>query len=171
MHLCETFRFAEYASAHLRLRGKFRELKSQVGNLKMRIETMSLNDPISDMLTRIRNATMAGHLSVQVPSSKMKVAICQVLKKEGYIKDFKVEEGPSYPLLTVELKYTKDRKSVIQGLRRVSKPSLRKYSGYRELKPVRSGFGIQIMSTPKGVMTGREAKRLKLGGEIICEVW
>lgn len=132
---------------------------------------MSMSDPIGDMLTRIRNATRAGHLSVSVPSSKLKVEICRVLKKEGFIDDYRVEGDPIKPELVIQLRYTKDRRSVIQGVRRVSRPSIRKYAGYRDIKPVRSGFGIQIVSTPQGIMTGREAKRMKVGGEIICEVW
>lgn len=132
---------------------------------------MSMSDTIGDMLTRIRNATRAGHLSVSVPSSKLKVEICRVLKKEGFIDDYRVEGDPVKPELVIHLRYTKDRRSVIQGVRRVSRPSIRKYAGYRDIKPVRSGFGIQIVSTPQGIMTGREAKRMKIGGEIICEVW
>lgn len=132
---------------------------------------MSMSDTIGDMLTRIRNATRAGHLSVSVPSSKLKVEICRVLKKEGFIDDYRVEGDPVKPELVIHLRYTKDRRSVIQGVRRVSRPSIRKYAGYRDIKPVRSGFGIQIVSTPQGIMTGREAKRMKVGGEIICEVW
>lgn len=132
---------------------------------------MSMNDPISDMLTRIRNATRAGHLTVEVPASKLKEEICRVLKSEGFIADYQIESDGVKGKLTIQLKYTKDRRPVIQGIRRVSRPSIRRYSGYRELKPVRSGFGIQIMSTSKGVMTGREAKKQKVGGEVICEVW
>ncbi len=132
---------------------------------------MSMNDPISDMLTRIRNATRAGHLTVEVPASKVKEEICKVLKKEGFITDYQIDTEGKFPKLIVHLRYTKDRSSVIQGIRRCSRPSIRRYAGYRDLKPVRSGFGIQIVSTPKGIITGREAKKLKVGGEIICEVW
>jgi len=132
---------------------------------------MSMNDPISDMLTRIRNAAQAGHVTVEIPASKIKEEICKVLKKEGFIAGYQLDKDSKVPQLKIQLNYTKDRRSVIQGIRRVSRPSIRRYSGYRDLKPVRSGFGMQIMSTPKGIMTGREAKKQKLGGEIICEVW
>jgi len=132
---------------------------------------MSMNDPISDMLTHIRNATRAGHLSVQVSASKMKEEICRVLKKEGFIADYRLDAESNIAKLIIQLNYTKDRRPVIQGIQRVSRPSIRRYSGYRGLKPVRSGFGIQIMSTPSGIMTGRDAKKQKVGGEIICEVW
>lgn len=130
-----------------------------------------MNDPISDMLTRIRNAAQAGHVTVEVPASKIKEEICKVLKGEGFIADYQLDKESKVPQLKIRLNYTKDRRSVIQGIRRVSRPSIRRYSGYRDLKPVRSGFGIQIMSTPKGIITGRDAKKQKLGGEIICEVW
>jgi len=130
-----------------------------------------MNDPISDMLTRIRNATRAGHLTVEIPASTIKEEICKVLMKEGFIVDYKLDTEGTLPMITIRLNYTKDRRSVIQGIRRVSRPSVRRYAGYRDLKPVRSGFGIQVISTPKGIMTGREAKKHKLGGEIICEVW
>ncbi|HOK10179.1 MAG TPA: 30S ribosomal protein S8 [Candidatus Hydrogenedens sp.] len=132
---------------------------------------MSMNDPISDMFTRIRNAIQAGHMSVTIPASRVKIEICRVLKKEGFIGDYQLESEDNKPQLRIQLKYTKDRRSVIQGIRRVSRPSIRSYAGYRSLKPVRSGFGIQIVSTPLGVMTGRDAKKQKVGGEIICEVW
>ncbi len=130
-----------------------------------------MNDPISDMFTRIRNAIQAGHMSVTIPASRVKIEICRVLKKEGFIGDYQLESEDNKPQLRIQLKYTKDRRSVIQGIRRVSRPSIRSYAGYRSLKPVRSGFGIQIVSTPLGVMTGRDAKKQKVGGEIICEVW
>ncbi len=134
-----------------------------------------MTDPIADMLTRIRNALMAGHESVEMPSSKMKVAIAKILKDEGYIEDFKVVPLKPQPRLVIKLKYVgktlKERRPVITGLKRVSKPGRRIYTHAREIPWVRSGMGIAILSTPKGVITGQQARRLNVGGEIICYVW
>ncbi len=134
-----------------------------------------MTDPIADMLTRIRNALMAGHESVEMPSSKMKVAIAKILKDEGYIEDFKVVPLKPQPRLVIKLKYIgktlKERRPVITGLERVSKPGRRIYTHAREIPWVRSGMGIAILSTPKGVITGQQARRLNVGGEIICYVW
>ncbi len=137
---------------------------------------MSMSDPIADMLTRIRNANLAGHTSVSMPSSKMKVAIAGILKDEGYVEDYFVtqEEGAPQASLQVKLKYLgerRTRRSVLTGLERVSKPGRRIYAGKREIPWVLSGMGISIVSTPKGVMTDRRARRLGVGGEIICKVW
>ncbi len=137
---------------------------------------MSMSDPIADMLTRVRNANMAGHMSTSLPSSKIKVAIATILKEEGYIEDFFVtqEEGKPQPVLQVKLKYIgerRNRSSVLTGLERVSKPGRRIYAGKREIPWVLSGMGISIVSTPKGVMSDRRARRLGVGGEIICKVW
>ncbi len=134
-----------------------------------------MTDPIADMLTRIRNALMAGHESVEMPSSKMKVAIAKILKDEGYIEGFKVVPLKPQPQLVIRLKYVgktlKERRPVITGLKRVSKPGRRIYTRAREIPWVRSGMGIAILSTPKGVITGQQARRLNVGGEIICYVW
>ena len=132
---------------------------------------MSVNDPIADMLTRIRNACMARHVTVQIPSSKMKVAIAQILKREGFIRDFEVQEGKPADTIVITLKYTNDRRPVITGLKRVSKPGLRIYSGRADIPRVRGGLGLSILSTPKGVMAGHEAWQEHVGGEVLCYVW
>jgi small subunit ribosomal protein S8 len=134
---------------------------------------MNVSDPIADMLTRIRNATSARHDSVIIPASKIKVAIAKVLKEEGFIKDFAVvaEEGRPQPNLKVELSYGGRRQPVLNGLQRVSKPGLRVYVQRREIPRVYGGLGIAIISTPKGVMSGQEARRHELGGEVLCYVW
>ncbi|GAB4168845.1 MAG: 30S ribosomal protein S8 [Roseiflexaceae bacterium] len=132
---------------------------------------MSVNDPIGDMLTRIRNACMARHATVSMPSSKMKVAIATILKKEGFIQDFKVEAGKPCDTIVLMLKYTPNRQPVITGLKRVSKPGLRIYTGYAEIPRVRGGMGLSILSTPKGVLAGHEAWQQHVGGEVLCYVW
>ena len=134
---------------------------------------MSMSDPIADMLTRIRNAAAARHDSVLMPASKMKVAIAGVLKEEGFIKDFSVaaEEGKAQPNLKVDLSYGGRKTPVLNGLQRVSKPGLRVYVQRREIPRVYGGLGIAILSTPKGVMSGQEARRNEVGGELICYVW
>lgn len=134
---------------------------------------MSVSDPIADMLTRIRNAAAARHDSVLMPASKIKVAIAGVLKDEGFIKDFSVaaEEGKVQPNLKVDLSYGGRKTPVLNGLQRVSKPGLRVYVQRREIPRVYGGLGIAILSTPKGVMSGQEARRNEVGGELICYVW
>lgn len=136
---------------------------------------MTTSDPIADMLARIRNAVMAKKAVVAMPSSKIKVAIAKVLKDEGYITDYRVvDEGPSRRRLELKLKYVGDAKhqrAVITNLKRVSKPGRRVYTSVREIPWVRSGMGIAVLSTPKGVITGQQARRLNVGGEIICYVW
>ena len=132
---------------------------------------MSMSDPIADMLTRIRNGLQAGKVTVDVPNSTLKAAICKVLKEQGYIEDFQIADTPAPGTLRISLKYVSDRTPVAQGLKRVSKPSLRVYVGHNEIKQVRSGLGVSIISTSKGVMTGKRARQEKLGGEILCEVW
>lgn len=132
---------------------------------------MAINDPVSDLLTRIRNANRAGQTTVDMPSSKLKVEICRVLKEEGFIKAYAVDEDAFPKRLRVTLKYAGDRTPVLQGLRRVSKPSLKVYKKTDEVRPVRSGLGIAILSTSRGVMTGKRARHEKVGGEVICEVW
>ena len=132
---------------------------------------MSMSDPIADLLTRMRNAVQARQATVDVPASNLKVEICRVLKEEGYISDFTVVDQPAPGSIRIHLKYARDRKSVLQGLRRVSKPSLRQYAASNEIKPVRSGLGISILTTSQGVMTGKKARDAKVGGEVLCEVW
>lgn len=130
---------------------------------------MSMQDPISDMLTRIRNGLSAAKVRVAMPSSKLKVAVCQVLKDEGYINDFNVDEGNGKPELTVLLKYF-EGKPVIATLRRVSRPGLRTYTGKDDLPQVLGGLGVAIVSTSQGVMTDRAARKAGHGGEILCYV-
>ena len=129
-------------------------------------------DPIADFLTRLRNAAAAKHQRVDVPVSKLKTEIARILKEEGYISTYKlVDENKTRKLLRVFLKYTPDRRSVISGLRRISKPGARAYRGAEEIRPVVGGLGISILTTPRGVMSGRTARKNKIGGEILCEVW
>lgn len=132
---------------------------------------MSVNDPIADMLTRIRNACMARHTTVPVPSSKMKLAIADILKREGFIRDYEVQTGKPFNTILITLKYTPDRRPVITGLKRVSKPGLRIYTGRADIPRVRGGLGLSILSTPKGVMAGHEAWQQHVGGEVLCYVW
>jgi len=137
---------------------------------------MPVSDPISDMLTRIRNSVMAGHASVSMPSSKMKLAIAKILKEEGFIEDFEEVEGEKKPqrVLRMSMKYVgvrRERRPVITGLERVSRPGCRVYVGKRAIPWVRSGIGVAIVSTPKGVMTGVRARNLGVGGEVLCKVW
>jgi small subunit ribosomal protein S8 len=135
---------------------------------------MSMSDPIADMLTRIRNAQMRLHPSVSMPSSKVKRELAQVLKDEGYVEDFKVLPEEPQPVLNITLKYVGDRRtrrSVITGLERVSRPGRRVSVGKKEIPWVLSGMGTAIMTTPKGIMTGQKARRLGIGGEVICKVW
>jgi len=130
---------------------------------------MSMSDPIADMLTRIRNAQMVEKVSVAMPSSKVKVAIAQVLKDEGYIDDFAVKAEGAKSELNIELKYYAGR-PVIERLERVSKPGLRVYRGRNDIPQVMNGLGVAIVSTPKGVMTDRKARATGVGGEVICYV-
>ena len=128
-----------------------------------------MQDPISDMLTRIRNAAMSSQKSVVMPSSKMKAAIAKVLLEEGYIAGYHVE-GDVKKTLTVDMKYYM-RRPVIEGIERVSKPSCRLYCGSKEIPRVKDGLGIAILSSPKGIISGKEAKAQNVGGEILCYVW
>jgi len=137
---------------------------------------MSVNDPISDLLTRIRNGVLAGHTLVAMPSSKLKASIAGILKEEGFIESFEVveDQSPTFKVLRVHLKYIGDRRqrrSVISGLERVSSPGRRIYAKRSEIPWVLSGLGIAILSTPKGVMSGQRARQLGVGGEILCKVW
>jgi small subunit ribosomal protein S8 len=132
---------------------------------------MLVTDPIADMLTRIRNGLMVRKSFVLVPSSKVKVAIAQILLEEGYIQGYEVTNERPQPNIRVWLKYDEKRRPIVAGLKRVSKPGRRVYKGKQELPWVLSGLGIAIVSTPKGVMTGRKARRLGVGGEVLCYVW
>lgn len=132
---------------------------------------MSHSDPISDMLTRIRNANKALHQRAEMPASRMKLELARILKEEGYIADYRIVKGDSYDTLIIELKYTDDRRRVISQLKRVSKPGRRIYAPKDQLPKVLGGLGIAILSTSRGVMTALEAKRQGVGGEVICFVW
>lgn len=137
---------------------------------------MSVMDPISDMLTRLRNAHMVGHTQVAMPASKIKKSIAGILKQEGFIEAFEEVEGktPAHRVLRVRLKYVgerRERRPVIGGLERVSRPGRRVYAGKKEIPWVLSGMGISILSTSKGVMTGRRARQLGIGGEVLCKIW
>jgi small subunit ribosomal protein S8 len=132
------------------------------------------NDPIADMLTRVRNALMAGHATVTMPSSKIKLAIAEILQEEGFITGIEVLPEKPQAMLLLKLKYIgrrRERRPVIQGLQRVSKPGRRIYTGKAEIPWVQSGMGVAILSTSKGVVTGQKARSLGVGGEILCHVW
>jgi small subunit ribosomal protein S8 len=132
---------------------------------------MQITDPIADMLTRIRNAGSARHASVDVPASKMKTAIAQILLDEGYIKSFQIIDDGTQGVIRITLKYSANREKAISGLRRVSKPGLRVYAGAQELPRVLRGLGIAIVSTSRGVMTDKKARELNVGGEVLAFVW
>ncbi len=132
---------------------------------------MSMSDPLADMLTRIRNAVMVKFDSVEMPSSTVKIDVAKVLKDEGYIIDYRVTDDSVQGVLKVDLKYGSDREPAITGLKRVSKPGLRKYAKANAIPNVLNGLGIAIISTSKGVVTDKTARALNFGGEIICEVW
>jgi small subunit ribosomal protein S8 len=132
---------------------------------------MSMTDPISDLLTRIRNAQMAKHPSVDLPSSKMKVHIVAILKDEGYIDDFQAVESPPQGILRVRLKYGTGGERAITGLERVSRPGRRVYCGKDAIPKVLGGLGVTILSTPKGVLTGAACRKLGVGGEVLCNIW
>lgn len=132
---------------------------------------MGLTDPIADMLTRVRNAARAGHDKVDVPSSKIKQSIAQVLAEEGYVQGFEVVEKTPRAAVRIHLKYDASKKSVIGGLERASKPGLRKYVSHDEIPRVMGGLGIAILTTSRGLMTDRRARAERIGGEIVCVVW
>lgn len=130
-----------------------------------------VTDPIADMLTRIRNATMARHDSVLVPSSKIKLAVAKILRDEGFIKEYEVVKGKQQRVIKIYLKYTDKKESIIEGLQRVSKPGLRIYVSKSEIPRVYGGLGMAILSTPKGIISGKKAWQEGVGGELICFVW
>lgn len=125
-----------------------------------------MTDPLADMLTRIRNGMRAGHAKVEIPASKMKANVCKVLKEEGFIKNFKIVAKDNTITIRVALK-----EGALVGLQRVSKPGLRVYKGYREMPRVLSGLGVSVVSTSAGIVSSRKAKAMKLGGEVLCNVW
>ena len=133
-----------------------------------------MTDPIADMLTRIRNAILAGHTSLVLPGSKLKLAVLSILKEQGFIQNYDVVPDRPQPKVRVWLKYVgerKERRPVISGLKRVSKPGCRVYVGKKEIPWVLSGLGIAILSTPKGLLTDRQARKMSVGGEVLCYVW
>ena len=133
---------------------------------------MAMTDPIADMLTRIRNANTAKHDTVDVPASKIKLAIAEILLKEGFIKSYEVVEDGIFKTIQITLKYGKDKtEKIITGLKRISKPGLRVYAGKDELPRVLGGLGIAIISTNKGIVTDKEARKLQVGGEVLAFVW
>ncbi|MCI5221516.1 MAG: 30S ribosomal protein S8 [Candidatus Electrothrix sp. AR4] len=132
---------------------------------------MSMSDPLADFLTRIRNGVQANFATVDIPLSKIKVSVAKVLKDEGYITDYQIVDQGVQGTLKIELKYGSDNERVITGIRRVSKPGLRQYKKSGSIPKVMSGLGVGILTTSHGVITDREARRLNLGGELLCEVW
>lgn len=132
---------------------------------------MSMTDPIADMLTRIRNAQRASHELVNIPSSKLKINVAKVLKSEGYVKNFRIISDGQHRFIRIFLKYDKEGVAIIEGIKRVSKPGCRVYAGSTEIPKVLNGYGINILSTSKGLMTDNEAKKMGVGGEILCAVW
>ena len=130
-----------------------------------------LTDPIADYLTRIRNGIMAGHEAVVIPASSLKERISSILKQEGYIHSYRAVEHEGRDYIVVNLKWLREKENVIHGLRRVSRPGLRVYAAVKEIPEVNGGLGIAILSTPKGVMTGKDAKKQNLGGEVVATVW
>ena len=132
---------------------------------------MSLNDPISDMLTRVRNAATARHETVTMPYSRLKGEIARILKSEGYVQDFTTEAQDGQRALRVYLKYGQDHQPVICGLKRISSPGCRKYVGAKQVPRVLGGLGIAIVSTSKGLVSDREARKIGIGGEVMCHVW
>ncbi len=131
---------------------------------------MTVTDPIADLLTRIRNASMVNHANVEIPSSKLKVELVKLLKTEGYIADYAIVKNGNFDVINVELKYI-DNKSVIKGLQRVSTPGLRTYSKAKNMPRVFGGLGVAIVSTSKGLMTDKAARKENIGGEVLCYVW
>ena len=132
---------------------------------------MTMTDPVADMLTRIRNANIAGHATVDIPASKIKKNIAEILVKEGYIKGYEVVAGETQDTIRVTMKYGPDKTKVISGIKKISKPGLKVYAKADEVPKVLGGLGIAIISTSSGLITDKEARRLGVGGEVICYVW
>ena len=132
---------------------------------------MSMSDPLADMLTRIRNAVMVKYDSIDIPKSNTKVELARVLKEEGYIRDYSISEEGVQGTLTIDLKYGPNGESVITGIKRISKPGLRKYSKANDIPKVLNGLGVAVVSTSKGIVTDKTARSQNTGGEILCEVW
>ena len=132
---------------------------------------MSMTDPIADLLTRIRNAQSAHHETVEIPYSRLKKDLASVLKAEGFVKNLKVIQSKPADILHITLRYTDDNEAAIRGIKRISKPGCRVYVGCNDMPSIRGGFGVNILSTASGVMTGAKARKLNVGGEVLCQVW
>ncbi len=132
---------------------------------------MAMTDPVADMLTRIRNANIAGHADVEIPASKIKKNIAEILLKEGYIKGFEIVETEPQNIIKIQMKYGPDKKRVISGIKRISKPGLKVYAKKDEVPKVLGGLGIAIISTSSGLLTDKQARELGVGGEVVCMVW
>ena len=130
----------------------------------------SVSDPIADMLTRIRNAIKAGHFKVDIPSSKMKISIARIMKDEGFVKNYKIIDDNKQKILRVYLKYGQANQSVIMNMKRISKPGRRVYISSKDLRPVLNNIGIWVLSTSKGIITNKAARKLNVGGEVVCEI-
>lgn len=130
-----------------------------------------MTDPIADMLTRVRNASLVYHESVDIPASKLKIELARILKEEGFIRDYKVVEEGKHPVIRIYLKYAPHKRQVITGIKRISRPGLRVYAKRDEVPRVLGGLGVAVLSTSKGVMSDREARKAGVGGEVICYVW
>jgi small subunit ribosomal protein S8 len=141
------------------------------GRRLRRSKTMRLTDPVADMLARIRNAISARHQKVDVPASKLKLEIARILKEEGYISNYKATEEEGHKILRIYLKYGNNNEAVISNVERISRPGCRVYVGRSEIPRVLGGMGINILTTPRGVMTGRQARKQGVGGEVLCEIW
>jgi small subunit ribosomal protein S8 len=171
-------KFVEFASVRWLYKGAFPESQRPLGNETelypeefRSFPTMTMTDPIADMLTRMRNALRIGRNKVTIPRSKIKVGIAEVLKREGYIKNFNIDETGPQGTITVDLKYGPNGEQVISSIRRVSKPGRRLYSTVEDLNPVLNGLGINVLSTSKGVLSDREARKKSVGGELLCEIY
>lgn len=132
---------------------------------------MSMSDPVADMLTKIRNGIMGSHDTVDVPSSRLRINIAKILKSEGFVKNYKVTSDKGHGIIKIFLRYDENGEPIVSGLKRVSKPSCRVYAKSDKIPLVQNGFGINILSTSKGVMTDKQARKMKLGGEILCAIW
>jgi small subunit ribosomal protein S8 len=172
--ISEDLNYAGFASASWPWKVCSLEYANPVGNYL--INRAMFNDPIADLLTRIRNALMRGNKTVQAPSSKMLLSIADILLKEGFINGMNVIDTEPQKTLELELKYEDNmvshkKRSAIRQLKRVSRPGVRKYIGYKDIRPVKNGLGISILSTPKGLLTGSQARKSQVGGEYLCEIW
>lgn len=161
--------YAVYVSENSHTKGKSPALKKRAGRQKEELK-MAFSDPIADMLTRIRNANAAKHQSVDIPASKFKKKLAEILLEEGYIKNFELIDEGVQGKIRVELKYDDDRR-VITGIRRISKPGLRVYANKNEIPKVLGGLGTAVISTSNGVLTDKDARKMGVGGEVICYVW